>query len=311
MPVTWPHEQVELAGVLLFHAKKGAKFADLANIPVMIWLWWGEPFVPFRQVPRALRTWVAEEGEPAHKHVRRTARELVRTIAHREGTGKRRLVNALVDLTYRPDADPEELRDLFDDVFDPDRTRKARGPVGARVSTDAYFALVRARIETRARFGSFVEPEYRAAKDLYRSSRIDYARAQPGYRKDPDLGHLYEAPDLNELANNACADFLMSLAAVRRMATGPGVRSHEESWSESRLAGWPPARAETEPAGPRRGRRPPDPEHARRRRRSPAPLRARWSTPRWPQAPRRKSAPGRPRTAVRVRGGPSGGSRWA
>lgn len=213
---TWPQEQMELAASLLRHVQKGAHLPSLSNIVVCIWLWWGDGYVPCRQVPRALKTWLDGEQEPAEKHVRASASELVEKIKHPKGRGKRRLVRALVDLTYKPQADQEQLRELFDDVFDPDRTGKVRGPAGAEISSDLYFGMVKTRIEGRAQLRSFTQAEYRAARDLYRWSRTEYAKAQPNYARDPDLGRLYEVPDLNEVANSACSDLFTCLALLRK-----------------------------------------------------------------------------------------------
>jgi hypothetical protein len=220
LPFTWQQEQVELASTLLLHAEKGAQLASLANVVVCIWLWWGDAFVPFRQVPRALRTWLDGEREPAEKHVRATARELTKKIAHPRGSGKRQLVRALVDFTYRKDAKPEDLRDVFDDVVDPDRTGTPRGPDGAQLTTEMYLAILEARIEVRDRLGLRSEAEYLSARELYRASRVGYALQQPWYARDPDLGDLYEESDWNEITNSACADLLTCLAAVHRRAQG-------------------------------------------------------------------------------------------
>lgn len=214
---TWPQNQVQLAAALLHHADKGVHLASLTNLVTWIWLWWGDEFVPFRQIPRALRTWVNGEREPAEKHVRAAARELVARIAHPAGSGKRRLSEVLVDFTYRP-TEADKLRSLFDDVFDPERTGKARGPAGAALSTDLYIRHIEVQLGARAHLATFTEGEYRSARELYRRSRIEYAIAQPGYALDPDLGRFYEAPTLNEVANNASSNLLTCLEAVRRLA---------------------------------------------------------------------------------------------
>lgn len=211
---TWPEEQLQLAQALLFQRDKGAQLSVLANLIVLIWLWWGGPYVRFEQVPRAMRTWIEGERRPAVKHARASARQLVDRIAHPEATGKPKLVETLVDLTYR-EADPESVRELFNDVFDPDRTGTPRGPAGAGLSTDLYLRAVRAKIEARAMLDTFTQAEYESARDLYRQSRAEYAQLQPLYAKDTAFGHFYEKPNENELANSACADLLTCLAFVR------------------------------------------------------------------------------------------------
>ena len=48
-------------------AKRGeiSRIAALCNIPVVIWLWWGDEYVPPRQTLRALSTWAGTEKAPA------------------------------------------------------------------------------------------------------------------------------------------------------------------------------------------------------------------------------------------------------
>src|SRR5262245_40363698 len=54
---TWPEEQLRLFLVLLQQRETVKRMISLCNIPVGIWLWWGDRFVPLGQARRALRTW--------------------------------------------------------------------------------------------------------------------------------------------------------------------------------------------------------------------------------------------------------------
>lgn len=216
----WPADQLELASSLLFQVeKRGAHRASLANLVVCVWLWWGDAFVPFRQVPRALLPWRAAEREAAEVHVRAAAREVVAKLAHKRAIGKRRLARTLVQMSYEtPDFD--QLRDAFEDVFDPDRKGLERGPIGAQLSTDRYLQMVALRTRTLDALETFNEAEYRAAAELYRWSRREYTAEQPRYAADPDLGGMHEAPTDNELANSACHDLVTCLGLLREHAQG-------------------------------------------------------------------------------------------
>ncbi len=65
---TWPENQLRLFLVLLGHRRRGVHVGPLANVPVWLWLAWGEDYVPLRQARRALSTWLAaDEKAPANR----------------------------------------------------------------------------------------------------------------------------------------------------------------------------------------------------------------------------------------------------
>ncbi len=218
----WPHSQLELACALLPHVQKGVVLGSLTNIVVLIWLWYGDEFIPFQQVPRSLKTWRLAESRPAEKHVRAAAREFVTKIAHPKGTGRRALVNKLIDATYQGGARIESVRELFDNVFDPDGRGRPRGPKGAELTTDLYMKMVRLRSLALVALPTFSEMEFHKARTLYLHSRLEYAQAQPQFAKDSDLGRAYELPDLNDLVNSACSDLLTCVAMVRGLGREAG-----------------------------------------------------------------------------------------
>src|SRR5260221_1138961 len=100
---TWPFVQIEHAHALLCKVDEGAALGVLANYVVWTWLWFGDEWIAFRQVPRATRSWVEAENHAPVKNVRTTATELVSKIAHPDGAGRRRLIRALVDFPASSD----------------------------------------------------------------------------------------------------------------------------------------------------------------------------------------------------------------
>lgn len=204
----WSRAQVELAYALLEKNRTVSRGA-LPKLVVFLWLWYGDEYVPFRQVARAMRTWAQAERAAPAKNIRAMATELVARVAHKSGTGKRRLVRTLID--FPATGDPAAIRDAFDDVFDPDRTGAPRGPDGASINTEGYLRIIAIRQRTVARLGRYTEQQYAAAREMYRITRADYARAQPGYALDKDLGRMHPPVDTSELADSACQDLLSCL----------------------------------------------------------------------------------------------------
>jgi hypothetical protein len=216
-------QPVELATVLLEKNEQVSRGA-LPKLVVFMWLWWGDEYVPLRQIARAMSTWARAEAEAPVNRVRRSATELVERLAHRRATGKRRLVRAFTD--FPATGDPQTLQEALEDVFDPDRTGRERGPAGASVTTDRYLSLIALRQRAIAKLGGYSQSEYEAARRLYRQSRVDYARMQPEFARDKDLGRMHSVVDLSELADAACLDLLDCLALLheQRGFAGDGVR---------------------------------------------------------------------------------------
>ena len=209
---TWPVTQLELATTLLTQSAKGISLGALPKLVVYVWLWWGDAYVPGRQIPRAMHTWARAEAEAPVRRVRVTAAQVAARVAHPRGRARRRLVRALTDFPAR--GDPEDLREAFDAVFDPELRGIERGPVGAQVSTDRYLGLVAARQRAVANLSRYTPEQFGAARALYRRSRAEYARLQPQYADDADLGRMHPPVDTNELADAACADLLDCLAVL-------------------------------------------------------------------------------------------------
>jgi len=213
---TWPRAQVELADALLEKNRTVSRGA-LPKLVVFLWLWYGDEYVPFRQVPRAMRTWAQAERAAPAKNVRAMATELVSRVAHKSGTGRRRLVRTLVE--FPATGDPAAIRDAFDDVFDPDRTGRPRGPDGASINTEGYLRIIAIRQRAVANLGRYSEQQYAAAREMYRITRANYARAQPGYALDKDLGRMHPPVDTGELADSACQDLLSCLGFLYERET--------------------------------------------------------------------------------------------
>jgi len=54
----WPQAQLRLLLTLLDRRRAGMRYIeDLANVPVFVWLWYGDRYVTMRQIRRDLQTW--------------------------------------------------------------------------------------------------------------------------------------------------------------------------------------------------------------------------------------------------------------
>lgn len=89
----WLRQQLELLCTLC-RVKQEQKLASVApqcNIPVWVWMYWGEGYgVSLEQVKRAIKTWVRRRYLARVKEVKASARQLVRLVANDQGMGRAR-----------------------------------------------------------------------------------------------------------------------------------------------------------------------------------------------------------------------------
>lgn len=105
----------------------------LAQIPLYLWVYWGDEYVPLRQARKALLTWIEGAMGRGLDTDRAAARALVEQISSPKAPRKeqRELIEAIANIGYRGKVDdPQQLQFLFDVVIDPGGTGRAYGPPG-------------------------------------------------------------------------------------------------------------------------------------------------------------------------------------
>ena len=112
--------------------------ATLCNVPVGMWLLWGDEYVPVRQVQRALRTWAGNSVKVSWTTARRQAREIVNTLDASGGSPAQRdgLIEVLAKIGYsgpNPEFNRAELEAAVNDVFDPVVARDTVELIAARI----------------------------------------------------------------------------------------------------------------------------------------------------------------------------------
>ena len=204
---TWDHNQVHLFLVLLDQRQRGgASISALCNVPVWLWLEWGDAYVPLRQVRRAMATWAAAQERTTWKSSRQVASRVVELLAHPAALRRvrTRLRETLAEAQYDADRVLPDARE----ALDPARRRQPRGPKGAQLTAEHYGALVEGRRLALDYLGSLPDAVYERARQVFRDAVADYALRQPEFAADPDLGHLFEERDAETRMNAACADLL-------------------------------------------------------------------------------------------------------
>lgn len=219
---TYSENQLQLFRTLLEHRKRGARPAQLANVPVWLWLGYGEEHVSLGQVRRALTTWGRAVRSAPRSSADSSAARVTRSLSGRrvKPSRQRWLRTVLADISTELLVDRHELSQAAREVIDPQHTRKPRGPVGAQLRPEAYSELVAARVDAlELIIGSsdkvFTDEEFLEARTTYLDARADYARRVGDFQRDPEIGDLFETPS-PEVEINSAAQHLVELLGLQR-----------------------------------------------------------------------------------------------
>ncbi len=224
LPAVWSDNQRELFLTLLQKRDEGAPIAALCNIPVWLWLWWGEGYVPLPQVRRAMRTWAKAAGYPPMGRARADMRRLIGDWGD-PGTrrkDRRALEEALYPMVCSGRVNEAVLLPLVQRVFDPKGTGAPRGPVGGQLTPEGYVCLLRARVDAMAGLDAFDDQHFEQARVAYLVTRHRYERERSRLVADPELGERFAAHDLSAIIMDACLDLttLLGLTITTPARTG-------------------------------------------------------------------------------------------
>jgi hypothetical protein len=212
----WSQQQHKLFLALLRHRQKGniRENGALCNIPVWLWLYWGElGGVSLKQVRRAMHTWTAYWRGQSYATVRKSARELVALASYARGTNKRELVEELSHIGVSgADIDDEELRYLLDQVIGP----HAKGPEQAPFSTDYIASMLGIRSLAMQQVDDVLAQSdalWEWAKVAQLTACTEYQQMQPEFASDPHLGDRFPRQTVTALIESSCY-YLFTLLGI-------------------------------------------------------------------------------------------------
>jgi hypothetical protein len=206
---------------LLSKRAEGNGIASLARVPVWLWLYWGDDYVPLRQARRAFMTWL---GDPraSKERARATAREVLGQFDHPDATprARRELLTELTDIAYNGRLDVDRLEHAVRSVFEPGHSqiRRALGHPEAPVTADSMIHLAHARMTAVQclNAGKVTDDAFRRARQMHLVHFADYAARQPYYAASAPqhLKDLYE-PANAQNALNDCCNHLLTVIGLR------------------------------------------------------------------------------------------------
>lgn len=218
----WPDNQLDLLLTLLRKRDEVRHTRALVVLPVGVWLYWGDEWIPIRQVRRALMTSTSLFGPPGSwERAASNAREVVRSLC---GEGARRSTAARLQkcLTlglFNEHLVADELRPLVQDVLLTDPKTGGWGPFGWDV--DEVVRWLRVTVVAINRLGSVTDGDLVEARTRQRTAVLNYALEWRNLARLPGYGQMFEEPTLELLVNRSCRDLLSNLG-MRLLADEEG-----------------------------------------------------------------------------------------
>jgi hypothetical protein len=233
---TWPDEQLNLFLALLEKRPTVTRVAPLCNIPVFLWLWFDDRYVPVGQARRALMTWGgANLHSSSWRSARTAAANLTSQFTHGDATesATEKFTTVIARTIYGQPFDAEAVLATFRDIFDPHGTGRTIGPPAVSFRPEYFVALVKARLAALAalRMGTIDDQSFYWARAEYQESRRDYEQLLPRIAEDPEAastffqrtpaGVLLPDTTVNDIANSACVD-LLTMIGIYLENVAPG-----------------------------------------------------------------------------------------
>jgi hypothetical protein len=245
---TWPDEQRQLFLALLGLRDQGAKIPPLCNVPVWLWLTWGDGYVPLEQTRRAMQTWAKAVGDPSAGRARAGVQALLQDWGDPRArrADRRALETAILPMVRTGQVNEAVLRPLVERVFDPTGTGRRGGPL----SPEGYVRLLRARVEALKRLavdaprfvrGKRIDPFddgiFEWARFMYVATRHSYGIERPRLAAGAEKGERFAPEGATELIMAACVDLatLLGLGVISPAGTAPGSIMDSTVWRKDGL----------------------------------------------------------------------------
>jgi hypothetical protein len=219
----YTENQRKLLVQALLPKRPGNSIKSLARIPVWMWMYWGDEYVPLRQARRALLTWI---GDP--RLSRRQAKETAQAIFGQldsltaPSAARRELRTTLTEIAYTGHLDADRLERALFDVFEPDHQQilRAVGHPDAPLMVDSMIEVMKARLTAVAllREEQVTELAFYQARHAHAMAYAEYAARQPAFARSapPQIPDLYE-PATAQTAFDGCCVHLLTAIGLQAM----------------------------------------------------------------------------------------------
>ena len=236
-PGTWSYEQLQL-GLALWRQYPVRSIADLCNVPVFMWMYWGDAYVPLRQVQLAMKTWLARIKHVPKRAADDSAEKILTTI---EGKRPQRAKRELLAEALRSEPpDLEQARSVLVTRASVYSTIAVSSGRTVDVDPELVMGLFSGRVAAEDQLAKLPNYLFEWARlfNLYAGGL--YVVDQPTLAADPQHGKLFPDRSVAQMIWRACADLLTILGASLKVKIGPAYTEtylHPDEWKSGRLHG--------------------------------------------------------------------------
>lgn len=231
----WPESQLRLWLLLLEKRRETTQVPNLCNIPVGLWLYFGDAYASMAQVRKCMTTWAERYGSSrGHKLAKQTARTLLADLPVLSASKnvKAKLVSAMASVLLHGISHDEDRRKLRDQLL---------GAIGGwsadSAKASAIVDLVLIRLLASHHLSNRSVPDH-----IFHWARVWHLFGLRNYIEALDSGNLptvsgveFDRPDFNRLIPNACRDLMSAIGmalGLKKEEVLPAPFFHPASWKD-------------------------------------------------------------------------------
>lgn len=231
---TWSQNQKDLF-LTVWTKRKEAPIRDLCNIPVYLWVWWGDQYAALSQVKRSMATWCSRQ-EASEEAAYTVADKLLTDLGQTKLPGAVRDLLAQALRGKRPDID--QLRASLSRVVERTVDVAVGSVMPIDMGADKLVELLVARMEAIEHLRTVPDATWEWARFTQLRGTVAYARDQPNLATHTQFGRFFTALDHDTLVARACVMLLTTVGMALVGTVGlAGTLDDPVFWHEHGMKG--------------------------------------------------------------------------
>ncbi len=231
----WPESQLRLWLLLLEKRRQTGQVPNLCNVPVGLWLYFGDDYASIRQVRKCMRTWSERYGSSrGHKLAKQTARQLLADlpIATASKNVRARLVSEMASALLRGIRQNEDRRTLREQML---------GAIDGHIhgynkaSAIVDLVLIRLVASHHLTHSDVLDHIFQWARVWHLFGLRSYVEALDSGKLPKMTGVEFDQPDFNRLIPSACRDLMSAVGMALTLGKEevlPAPFFHPDSWKD-------------------------------------------------------------------------------
>ncbi len=238
----WPESQLRLWLLLLDKRRQTRQIPNLCNVPVALWLFFGDSYATLDQVKKSMRTWAQRYGPSrGHKQARQIARRLVTDLPLQRSNRNARaaLVAHVATAVLHGIATDSERRDL---------RRRLLVAIGVRDGDElppagpvllVELVLIRLLPARQLAYGTVPDHVILWARAWHLFKLQEYLAVYETGSLPSVPGIAFDRPSFDTLIPNACRDLLTAIGMAMSLSKDeplPAPFLNLDAWAKGQVA---------------------------------------------------------------------------